>query len=263
MVRTEIVLAVALINFLAAFVGVVLILWNRTWSERNLRWGIGFGAGLLIGIAMLEIIPTAVELAGEHAMIFVLAGFAGFFLLEKFTRATPEPEDCATRRHAFHFSLATFLAICLHALLDGMVIGLGLHLSEALGLVIFAAILFHKLPLAVSLAGVFLRSSQKRTAVIRMTIFALATPLGLVGTVLFLPNIPGEVTGAVVGLSAGFFLYLGATDMLPESALPWKGCEPDNPALGHRANRWIRWEPTVWVLAGMAISFLPHLLLGE
>jgi len=92
MVRTDLVAAVALINFLAAFAGVLLILWNRTWSPRNLRWGIGFGAGLLIGISMLEIIPTAMDLAGERAMSFVLLGFVGFFLLAKATRA--DPADC-------------------------------------------------------------------------------------------------------------------------------------------------------------------------
>jgi zinc transporter ZupT len=259
MVRTEIVLAVALINFLAAFVGVVLILWNRTWSERNLRWGIGFGAGLLIGISMLEIIPTAIDLAGEHAMIYVLLGFVGFFLMEKCTRE--EPGDCAGMGRHFHFTLASFIALCLHALLDGMVIGLGLHLNEAFGLVIFVAILFHKLPLAISLAGVFLRSSKKRTAVIQMLIFALATPLGLVATVAFLSNIPGEFMGAVVGVSAGLFLYLGATDMLPEIAPPWQDCEAGNPAGRKPPGRWATWEPVLWVLAGMIVSFVPHLLL--
>jgi len=259
MVRTEIVLAIALVNFLAAFVGVVLILWNRIWGERNLRWGIGFGAGLLIGISVLEIVPRAVDLAGEHAMIFVLAGFAAFFLLDKATR--PSPQACAHTQHAFHFSTATYLALCLHRLLDGMVIGLGLHLSEAFGLVIFAAILFHELPLAVSLAGLFLRSRERRTAVILMLFFALATPLGLLATVAFFGEIHGKTMGAVLGLSAGLLLYLGATEMLPEIDLPWKGCEPDNPASGHGAGPWLRWEPTFWVLAGMAVSFVPHLLL--
>ena len=248
MVRTELVLAVALINFLAAFVGVVLILWNRTWSERNLRWGIGFGAGLLIGISMLEIIPTAMDLAGEHAMIFVLLGFVGFFLMEKITRE--EPGDCSAAGRHFHFTFASYVALCLHALLDGMV-----------GLVIFAAILFHKLPLAISLAGVFLRSSKKRTAVIQMLIFALATPLGLVAAVLFLRDIPEHVMGAVVALSAGLFLYLGATDMLPEIDLPWPGCEPGNPEGNQPPDNWHSWEPVLWVLIGMAVSFIPHLLL--
>ena len=261
MVRTEIVLAIALVNFLAAFVGVVLILWNRTWGERNLRWGIGFGAGLLIGISVLEIVPRAVDLAGEHAMIFVLAGFTTFFLLDKTTR--PSPESCAHTQHAFHFSTATYLALCLHRLLDGMVIGLGLHLSEAFGLVIFAAILFHELPLVVSLAGVFLRSRERRTAVILMLLFALVTPLGLLVTVAFLGEIPAEAMGAVLGLSAGLLLYLGATEMLPEIDLPWKGCEPGDPPPAHRTSRWSRWEATLWVLAGMAVSFLPHLLLDH
>ena len=75
MVRPEIVIGVALISFIAGFVGVVLILWNKRWSTRSLHWGIGFGAGLLIGISLLDIIPTAIDLATEKAMVFVLLGF--------------------------------------------------------------------------------------------------------------------------------------------------------------------------------------------
>jgi zinc and cadmium transporter len=259
MVRPEIVLAVALINFLAAFVGVVLILRNRTWSERNLRWGVGFGAGLLIGTSLLEIIPTAMDLAGEHAMLFVLLGFVGFFLIEKV--AGVHPPECPDGEPHFHFSMATFVALCLHALLDGMVIGLGLHFSEAFGLVIFVAILFHKLPLAVSLAGVFLAGSKRRNAVIQMLIFALATPLGLLATVAFLGEIPEEVMGAVVAISAGFFIYLGATDMLPEINHPWRDCEKGPHAEPKPVRRWEGWEASVWVLIGMGVSFIPHLLL--
>jgi len=258
MAFTETVLVLALINFLAASVGVVLILWNRKWSERNLRWGVGFGAGLLIGISMLEIIPTAMELSGEHAMLFVLAGFAGFFLIEKAT-GRHHPEECGSEEKHFHFTLASFVALCLHALLDGMVIGLGLHLSEAFGLMVFVAILFHKLPLAVSLAGVFLSGTERGKAVIQMLIFAAATPVGLLGTAAFLGDLPEPFMGAVVALSAGFFIYLGATDMLPEINHSWRECGPGKGA--RHARRGSAWEPTIWVLIGMGMSFVPHLLL--
>lgn len=259
MIRTEIVLAVALISFLAGFVGVVLILWNKRWSARSLHWGIGFGAGLLIGISFLEIIPTAIDLATEKAMVFVLLGFVGFFLVEKFTLV--HHFDRMEGGEGFRFSLATFVALCVHELLDGIVIGLGLHLSEAFGLVIFLAILFHKMPLAVSVASVFLGSIEKRTAVLQMTIFTLITPIGLVAAVVFLKDLPREVIGAVVGLSAGIFIYLGATDMLPEINHPGHGGEGAERAERHPAGRWITWEPTVWVLIGMIVSYFPHLLL--
>jgi zinc transporter ZupT len=259
MVRTEIVLAVALVSFFAGFVGVVLILWNKRWSARSLHWGIGFGAGLLIGISLLEIIPTAIELATEKAMIFVLLGFVGFFLVEKFTLV--HHFERAREGSPFHFSMATFVALCLHAVLDGVVIGLGLHFNEAFGLVVFLAILFHKLPLSVSVASVFLGHIKRSTAVLQMLIFTLATPVGLVAAVVFLEGLSQEVMGAVVGLSAGIFIYLGATDMLPEINHTGQTGEGPDRADKHPAGRWIAWEPTVWVLVGMIVSYFPHLLL--
>ena len=259
MVRPELVLVVALISLLAGFVGVVLILWNKRWSARSLHWGIGFGAGLLIGISLLEIIPTAIDLATEKAMVFVLLGFVAFFLVEKFTLV--HHFDRTGDERYFHFSTATFVALCLHALLDGIVIGLGLHFNEAFGLVIFVAILFHKLPLAVSVASVFLGNIKKRTAVFQMLVFTLATPVGLVAAVVLLRGLTEEVIGAVVGLSAGVFIYLGATDMLPEINHPWHGGAKGESDGSRPAGRWITCEPTVWVLIGMIVSYFPHLLL--
>ena len=256
MVRAEIVLAVAAANFFAGFIGVVLILWGKKWSQRNLHWGIGFGAGILIGIALLEIVPTAIDLASEKAMVFVLIGFAGFFLIEKFTLV--HHFDRKEGDSHLHFSIATFFVLCLHAVLDGVIIGLGLEFDEAFGLMIFVAILFHKLPLAVSVASVFLDKSEKKMAVLQMLIFALSTPVGLVATVVFLKGLPVDAIGAVAGLSAGIFLYLGATDMLPEISHPRHWEQGDESYL---FSRWVAWEPTVWVFIGMVLSFVPHLLL--
>jgi zinc transporter ZupT len=96
-----------------------------------------------------------------------------------------------------------------------------------------------------------------------MLIFALSTPVGLIASVLFLGDLPREIIGNVVALSAGIFIYLGATDMLPEISHPGHAQEgsPHDPA--RPPSKWIAWEPTIWVLIGMILSFVPHLLLGD
>ncbi len=259
MVQTDLLLAVALINFLAGFLGVALILLNIRWSERNLRWGIGFGAGLLIGLSFLEILPAAIELVHEQAMLFVLAGFMGFFLIERFIHIH-RFEQIALEGGSFHFSKATFLALCVHATLDGIVIGMGLHLDETFGLIVFAAILFHKLPLAISVAGLFLGNVPKKSAVIQMLGFALATPAGLLAAVAVLRDIPENVIGSVVAMSAGIFLYLGATDMLPEITHATHPHAHDSRTDIREPDMWRSWEPTLWVFIGIAASVLPQLL---
>jgi len=249
---------VALTSFFAGSAGVALILLDIRWSQRNLGWGIGFGAGLLIGLSFLEILPTAMELAPEGAMFFALIGFMSFFLIERFTmihRFEQVPEEAG-----FLFSKATFVALCLHAILDGIVIGLGLHLNETFGLIIFAAILFHKLPLSISVASVFLGKTEKKTAVGQMFIFAAATPVGLVAAVAILRGIPEASIGLVVALSAGIFFYLGATDMLPEithGGPHTAGLQGEEPV---KQSKWLSWEPTLWVFFGLLASFLPALL---
>ena len=256
MVSTELVLGVGLACFLAGFVGVLLILLKIRLSERNLRWGIGFGAGILIGLSFLEILPEAMELAPHGAMAFVVIGFMGFFIIERFTQI--HRFEHMGEKGGFHFSKASFVALCLHAFLDGVVIGMGLHLGETFGMIVFAAILFHKLPLAASVASIFLGKEDRKSAIIQMLIFAGATPVGLAAAYAGLGEVPVRYIGFIMALSAGMFLYLGATDMLPEISHGGHGGH-DADGHQHRPSAWLSWESTLWVFVGILASLLPRL----
>ena len=113
------------------------------------------------------------------------------------------------------------------------------------------------------MASVFLGTASKRSSVLQMLAFALATPVGLVTAVLFLGDLPEDIVGALVGLSAGIFVYLGATDMLPEIKHPPQRPQDENRRREDPMSRWIAWEPTAWVLLGMMVSSVPHQLIEE
>jgi len=257
--KFEFALAAGLITFFAGFIGVALILLNLRWSDRNLRWGVGFGAGLLIGLSFLEIIPTSMDLAGEDAMLYVLVGFISFFMIEKFIQVHRFEEIEAQR--AFHFSRAIIVALCLHALLDGLVIGLGFHFDEVFGMIVFLAILFHKLPVSVSMASIFLGGAERRSAIIQMLVFSFATPVGIMLSLYILEGVPDQVIGLVVALSAGVFLYLGATDMLPDISHGERHGSHVQDEKAQNKNKWSIWEPTLWVFIGIAASLVPRLLI--
>lgn len=255
MIQLEIFIAVIMISFLATFIGVIIILLDKKWDDVKLHWGIGFAAGLLIGISLLEIIPTAISLSeSENIMVFALIGFLTFFILEKFILL--HHFDRKEESH-IQFSLITFIALCLHAFLDGIIIGLGLEFSELFGLILFMAIIIHKLPLAISVAGILLLNIKKQKATVEMLFFSFMTPLGLIIANNLLSGLQQGIIAMLLALSAGILIYLGATDMLPEIT------HLNHQKTTHGSLKNSELKSTFWVILGFSLSLIPALLFVE
>lgn len=259
MIQIELIYAIAGINFIAGFIGVILIYLNKNWDEDKLHRGLGFSAGILIAIAILEIIPTAIEMSGSNdIMIYTLLGFLIFFLLEQFILIHHFDRHSEHGSKHYQFTSATFIALCIHAFLDGIVIGIGFEFSEEFGIIVFVAIIFHRFPLAISMANIFLFNNVKNTAMLKMTIFSSMAPFGLIFAISFLSSVPIEVLASLIAVSGGMFIYLGATDMIPElSHNEIKEVE----GLSQLIKLWLKWESTIFVVLGMFVALIPHFLL--
>ena len=259
MVQIEIILLLAFVNFIAGFIGTILIFFNKHWDEQKLHWGLGFSAGLLLAISLLEIIPTAIEMSDSHdIMIYTLIGFLAFFILEQFIliHHFDRHSDHGTQMYAI--SLSTLIALCIHAFLDGVVIGLGFEFNNEFGLIIFIGIIFHRLPLAVSLANLFINQENRNNALLKMTFFSIMAPTGLLISYFGLSGLSTEFFATMIAISAGMFIYIGATDMIPELShsreiKPTKGIK----------DLIKKWEATFFIILGMLTAILPHLFLEE
>lgn len=223
MTRLLLLSGMAAISMIA---GGFLPLTRKSWSQHALLRFMAFGSGVLLGAAFLLIIPEAVALDGARAGLGLTAAFVAIFGLEQVGLAHACPE-CATERpcQVHPMGWIAVSALGLHGLMDGVSIAAGFATSEALGLVAAAAILVHKLPTGICLAALLLAAgfSSRRCLLLTMAV-AAATPVGAVAAWSLLVEPAPGVLALILGLSAGSFVYIGASDILPrlheERSLP-------------------------------------------
>jgi len=106
--------------------------------------------------------------------------------------------------------------LCCHSLLDGVAIGLAFQASRAVGIVVAIAVLTHDFSDGINTMNIVLKNRGDRALGFRWLLLdALAPAVGIAATRTFV--LPGEGFGVVLALFAGFFLYIGASDLIPES----------------------------------------------
>ena len=162
------------------FGGLVLV--RANWEKRYLRYSVALGAGFMLAVAFLEMLPESMHFSPKWAPILVLAGYCAIHLLEHtivphfhFGEETHHDEFISART-----SYSVLAGLAVHALFDGVAIASGFVLSNLLGWLIFIAILLHKVPEGFTVASVMLASGRSRqAAVVATTVLATATLLGV------------------------------------------------------------------------------------
>lgn len=203
---------------LATISGIYLVVWSKKWVEKNTIYLISFASGVLLAFAFLDLIPQSQELL-PSALSFVLGTFVFFYLLEH----TLILHRCRGGRcqgveeHRHSLGLMSILGIGLHSLLDGAVIALGFEVSFALGILATLSVVLHEVPEGISSISILLYSgySQNR-ALFFSYLVALATPAAAFAVYFFVRNIDESFLGAGLGVAAGSFLYVAASDLIPE-----------------------------------------------
>ncbi len=185
----------------------------RPWSREKLTLLVSAGAGVLLGACFIHMLPHIVEGIGDAAGVTILAGFLAIFVLEKFFLVDPcEEIDC----HIHKFGLAAFLGISFHSLIDGIAVGTSLILPN-LAAPVFFAIAVHKIPAAFSLCSILLLAGYSRGRAALMILgFSLTTPIGAILAFLFLRGLAPQYLSMAIGISAGSFLAIATSDLLPQ-----------------------------------------------
>ena len=180
---------------------------------------LGFSAGAVIGVAFFDLIPESIELATKSydislPTLLMAVGFAAFMVLDRlFSLHVHEKEECEKESHRGKLAAS---ALCFHSFLDGLAIGLAFKVSPAVGWVVAAAVLAHDFSDGINTVNVILKDQGKRAQAIKwLAADALAPALGV--TSAFFITVSEPTLGLLLSVFTGFFIYLGASDLIPES----------------------------------------------
>lgn len=238
---TSLLLAVLAASFTIA--GGSLPLARKQLSERGISLLVAFSAGVLLSAGINDMFPESYRLAEGSAVIGVSVGFVLLYMIEKFTMVHACREQ-GCRVHPFGFF--ALVGIGFHTMLDGFSIAVSGQARASLGLVVAFAVLAHSFPSGVSIAGVMLSCGYKRIkAWWVLIVLALMAVVGaIVG--LFFSGASDVVLGVGIGLSAGTFLYISTSDLLP---------------VAHETN-WHDYSVPLAFTAGFALMLGAALLMG-
>lgn len=207
---------------LATLIGIYLVLMKEAWVRRGSIYLISFASGALLSAALLDILPESLEL-NSSASLYVLLSFVAFYILEQnlVLHAGHEDLECNEdeKRHRLHsLGVISFLGIGFHSLLDGVIIGAGFLESTRIGLIAAIGVISHELPEGLSIMSLLFHAGFSRNrGLIYSIIVALATPVGAVASSLLLRGIEPNLLGALLGAAAGSFLYIAASDLIPQT----------------------------------------------
>jgi zinc and cadmium transporter len=189
----------------------------RRWSVESLSLLLSFGSGVILAVIFLQMIPATFQLTGTWGGAGLLAGFILTSLLESEMHAHRRGGGREHRDAHFHVAgMAVAVGLALHSVMDGLVLGAGMSLSE-LAPSVFFAILIHKGPDAFALTTVLLAAGLSvRRILAAQALFSLATPLAAVASLGFLVKLPAAGVGVALGVAAGTLLAVVSEDLLPE-----------------------------------------------
>jgi zinc transporter ZupT len=211
-------------------------------SQRSLHaidLGIAFGAGFMIAVAILGVLPEVFR-TGPEAGIYVVAGYLGVHAAQHVLIPHFHYGE-ETHRVSAVTGVTALVGLSLHTFFDGVAIASGFLVSGRLGFMLFLAVLVHKLPEGVTMASMMLAGGQSRARAVASAVgLGAATLLGVA-----LTEVVAPLARHGLALSAGVTLYVAASNLVPEFQQRRRGL------------------PTVAFLSGVAVFGLTEWLLSR
>ncbi|MHB8494359.1 MAG: ZIP family metal transporter [Casimicrobiaceae bacterium] len=211
-------LLLSLAAFLSTLGGGLFALKFRGW----MHFILSFTAGVLLGVVSFDLLPEIFELGhrlgtdASGGMIALVLGFLLFHGLEKFVLVHHGHEADYASHHHPRVGVLSALALAGHSFMDGVGLGLGFQVSTAAGVAVAVAVIAHDFCDGLNTVGLMLvnRNTDRRSLAM-LLLDAIAPVLGAAATLAF--TVPPRFLMLYLGFFAGFLLYIGASDILPEA----------------------------------------------
>lgn len=208
----------ALATLVSTMAGGVFALRNRD----RLHLILGFTAGVILGVVAFDVLPEIADLARRTGtgfktpMIALAVGFLFFHGVEKWLLVHNAHEHEYAGHHHPTVGVASAIALSGHSLTDGIAIGLAFQVSHPVGFAVAIAVVGHDFADGLNTVSLMLaHGNTRRRATALLAVDALAPIVGAALTLLF--QVPDRGLLIYLGVFAGFLLYIGASDILPEA----------------------------------------------
>jgi zinc and cadmium transporter len=183
---------------------------------RLVPWLISYAVGTLVGVALLALVPEALsELPARPAMLTMVAGILGFFMLEKAViwRHCHDDEECHV-----HNTAASLVIIgdMFHTFVDGAVIAAAVLTSIPLGVTTALAVAAHEIPQEVGDVAILLRAGYSRLRAFTLNVMAGIGGILGAATMVLASNLVPQALPYVLAFAAGNFLYVAMADLIPD-----------------------------------------------
>lgn len=187
---------------------------------------LGFSAGAVIAVAFFDLLPEALELGSSFydsstITSIVALGFIAYLIFDRviFIHAHTHEDEGASGDVGVQNSSKGFLgasSLSLHSFFDGVAIGVAFQASAVVGTIVAIAVLIHDFSDGVNTANMIMRGGGSTRDVLKWLCIDAAAPIvGIISTLFF--TVPTNILAIILAVFCGFFLYIGATDLIPES----------------------------------------------
>ena len=178
---------------------------------------IALSGGIVVAVALFDVLPEALKTVGNAHRVTLLvgAGFLLFFLAQRLLVLHHRDEADQAQAHA-RVGVLGAAGLSAHSFVDGLGIGLAFGLSTGTGLLVFTAVIAHDFADGLNTVSFILRQGDdRRRARLWLRIDALAPLAGaIVGSLI---DTSAYALGHLLAVYAGVFLFIGASDLLPEA----------------------------------------------
>lgn len=181
---------------------------------------LGFSAGAVLGVALFDLLPESISLTSgtydiQLVTILIAVGFSVYMIVDRYISLSSHEgtDKCGNPLHNGKLGAA---ALVFHSFLDGLGIGLAFKVSPAIGWVVALAVLTHDFSDGINTVNMVIKNKgDRKTALKWLAADALAPAVGLAAT--FFIVVSGPTLGLLLSVFVGLFLYISASDLIPES----------------------------------------------
>lgn len=211
------ILFFTLLGSVASLIGGIILLFKEKLILKVSHFLISFAAGALLGTAFFDLLPEASEENGSHNIfLWTLIGILIFFLLERFIHWFHYHEGHPGGKEVKPTIPLIILGDSIHNFIDGVVIAATFLVNIPLGIITAFAVGAHEIPQEIGDFAILLHQGLSRRKVLIVNIIsALTAILGALLT-FFLKDLVQNLLPVFLSLTAGFFIYIASSDLIPE-----------------------------------------------